>query len=58
VSSKFRILIATYPFGKTGKKPLELLEDSEWNIKKNPYGRRLLADEVGELIKNVDAVIA
>ncbi len=53
-----KILIATYPFGKTGKKPLELLEQSGMELVFNPHCRRLKAGEVGELIKNVEAVIA
>jgi len=53
-----RILIATFPFGKTGIKPLEILKSSKWDIIQNPFGRRLKANEVGELIKDIDAIIA
>lgn len=53
-----KILIATHPFGKTGKRPLELLEATGWEITRNPYGRRLKEAEVGELVGDVDAVIA
>ena len=55
---KSKILIATSPFGKTGLKPLKLLEDSGHEIIYNPYKRRLKAGEVERLIKDVDAVIA
>ncbi len=55
---KFRILIATYPFAKTGLKPLEILEQAGCEIIHNPFGRRLKEDEVGDLIKDVDIVIA
>ncbi len=53
-----KIFIATYPFGKAGREPLELLEATGWEIIKNPYGRRLKAGEVGELVEDIDAVIA
>jgi len=58
MSSAYRILIATSPFGKTGRKPLELLEATGWQLKHNPFGRRLRGGEVAELIQEVDAVIA
>jgi D-3-phosphoglycerate dehydrogenase len=58
MNNKYRILIATYPFAKTGRKPLEILEQIGCEIIHNPYGRRLKEDEVGELIKDVDIVIA
>jgi len=54
----FRILIATSPFGRTGRKPLDLLEETGWELVSNPYGRRLKRGEVGDLIRDVDAVIA
>jgi len=54
----FRILIATSPFGKTGRKPFDLLEATGWELAENPYGRRLKAGEVGEHLAGMDAVIA
>ena len=53
-----RILIATYPFGETGRKPLELLEATGWELVQNPCGRRLKAGEVEEFLKDVDGVVA
>jgi D-3-phosphoglycerate dehydrogenase len=58
MDTKYKILIATYPFGKSGMKPLELLKETGWEIIYNPYNRRLKPGEVEELIKDVDAVIA
>ncbi|MFQ5864012.1 MAG: phosphoglycerate dehydrogenase [bacterium] len=55
---KHRVLIATSPFGKTGRKPLDLLEATGWELIHNPYGRRLKVSEIPELIEDVDAVIA
>lgn len=56
--NKYRILIATSPFGRTGRKPLDLLEATGWELIHNPYDRRLKAIEIPELIQDTDAVIA
>lgn len=53
-----KVLIVTSPFGKTGRKPLDLLEQTGWELIHNPFGRRLKAGEVKELLKGMDAVIA
>jgi D-3-phosphoglycerate dehydrogenase len=53
-----KILIATYPFAETGKKPLELLEQTGWELKFNPFGRRLKVGDIEEIIEDVDAIIA
>lgn len=46
-----RVIITTYPFSHT-----HLL--GNYNVDTNPYGRRLKADEVHDVIKNYDMVIA
>ena len=53
-----KILTSTYPFGKTGRKPLDILEETGWEIIHNSYGRRLKANEVINIIQDVDAVVA
>ena len=53
-----RILVAASPFGVTGREPLELLEASGHELVWNPHGRRLRRGEVGQLLEDVDAVIA
>lgn len=53
-----RVLIATYPFGRSGRKPLELLEETGWELVHNPCGRRLKAGEVEEFLQDIDGVIA
>lgn len=55
---KLNILITTYPFGKSGSKPLDILEKSGHNVINNPLGRRVKASEVSELIKDFDVIIA
>ena len=55
---KYRILIATYPFGRAGREPLDLLEQTGWQLLFNPFDRRLAADDVERLVSDVDAVIA
>jgi len=56
--TKYRILIATHPFAKTGRKPLELLQQTGWELIFNPHGRRLKKSDIPDLIKDVDAIIA
>ena len=58
MKGNYKILIATYPFSKSGSKPIELLKETGWELIFNPYNRRLKGGEVEELIKDVDAVIA
>lgn len=53
-----RILIATSPFGETGRKPQDLLEATGWDLVRNPYGRRLKSGEVGKHLQGVHGVIA
>ncbi|MDP6631328.1 MAG: phosphoglycerate dehydrogenase [Kiritimatiellia bacterium] len=53
-----RILIATFPFGTTGNKPLELLHKTGWELVFNPHHRRLTAQDVSDLLPGIDAVIA
>lgn len=55
---KNKILLATYPFGKTGKRPLELLEQTGWELFANPHRRRLKPDDVTGLLSDVDGVVA
>ena len=58
MGSTKRILVSTYPFGASGSRPRDLLEASGHEIVYNPYGRRLKAQEVEELLREMDAVIA
>ncbi len=55
---RFRIFIATFPFGQSGHKPIDILEKTGWELIYNPLGRRLKESEIGNYIKDVDAVIA
>jgi len=55
---KYKILVATYPFAQTGKKPLELLQKTGWDIIFNPYERRLKVGDLEKIIEGVDAIIA
>ncbi len=52
------ILVVTHPFGRCGDKPIKLIEKTGWNIKYSLLGRRLRGNEVREMLKGMDAVIA
>ena len=56
--AKKRILLATWPFGATGRKPLELLEEKGWELVFNPHRRRLRPSDVTNLLVDIDAVVA
>lgn len=53
-----KILIATYPFGQCGKKPLDILHKSNCLITNNFLGRRLKENEVGPMLNDIHGVIA
>jgi D-3-phosphoglycerate dehydrogenase / 2-oxoglutarate reductase len=53
-----RIFISTIPFGEVETSPVKLLEKSGFEYKINPLGRKLKANEVAEIAKNYDALIA
>lgn len=53
-----KVLLATFPFGETGREPLSLLEATGWDLVRNPYGRRLKAGEVGQHLRDVEGVVA
>ena len=58
INKNKKIFIATYPFGQCGDKPIKLLEETGWEIKHNPLGRRLKENEVKNMIRYCDGVIA
>lgn len=53
-----KIAITTTSFGKHDLSLLELLEQERISYLLNPYGRKLREDEIIELIKGVDGIIA
>jgi D-3-phosphoglycerate dehydrogenase len=53
-----RVLIATYPFGQCGREPLDLLEQTGWQLLVPEVRRRLRASEVRERLRDVSAVVA
>ena len=53
-----RIFISTIPFGEIDTSPVKLLEKCGIDYKINPVGRKLKADEVSEIAKDYDALIA
>ena len=53
-----KILLSTFPFGKYDKSPLKLLEDTGWEVVRNPFKRRLKASDMVDLTSGVDGIIA
>ena len=53
-----RVLITTVPFGEVDRRPLVLLEAAGIDYVINPIGRRLRAEELADMIVDVDVLIA
>jgi len=53
-----KIFVATFPFGKSSKEPIELLEKTKWKIVYNSFGRRLKDNETEKIISEFDGIIA
>lgn len=52
------IQVTTYPFGTCNSHTCRVLEDTEFEVRYNPYGRRLKPDEVGELVQDAHGIVA
>ncbi len=52
------IQVTTHPFGECGSKPRQLLEETGWEVRYNPFGRRLKLHEARDLMRDVHGVIA
>ncbi|MCW7462959.1 phosphoglycerate dehydrogenase [Leptospira limi] len=55
---KKKIFISTYPFGNYDPEPLRLLNETGWEILTNTFKRKLKSEEVAEIAKDVDGIIA
>lgn len=53
-----KVLLSTFPFGKYDKSPMKLLEETGWDIIRNPFKRRLKPSDMSELTDGVDGIIA
>jgi D-3-phosphoglycerate dehydrogenase len=58
MSEKRKVLISTSSFGKTGDRPLAMLETAGFEYRLNPYGRKLNPEESADLMGDIDAIIA
>lgn len=53
-----RVLVTTVPFGEIDRTPLNLLEEAGIEYIINPIGRRLRPEELGDMIGDIDVLIA
>lgn len=53
-----KVAITTSSFGKYDRKPLDELERDEVEYALNPYGRKLVREEILELAKDAEGIIA
>jgi D-3-phosphoglycerate dehydrogenase / 2-oxoglutarate reductase len=54
----FKVLITTVPFGDKDSRPLDLLKSNNINYIINPIGRKLTEDELVDMVKDFDVIIA
>lgn len=53
-----KIFVSTYPFGTGESNARRLLDETGWDIVYNPFARKLSEEELLELGRNVDGLIA
>lgn len=56
--AKIIVQVMTHPFGASGDAPRRVLEERGWEIRYNPFDRRLKSKEVPDLVRDVHGVIA
>jgi D-3-phosphoglycerate dehydrogenase len=54
----YKILVTTVPFADRNRLPMELLQAAGIECSINPLGRRLKEEELGEMVGDVDVLIA
>jgi D-3-phosphoglycerate dehydrogenase len=52
------VQVMTHPFGASGEEPRHVLEQHGWEIRYNPYERRLKAHEVVDLVRDAHGLVA
>jgi D-3-phosphoglycerate dehydrogenase len=55
---KYIVQVTTHPFGLDNDEPRRVLERQGWEIRYNPWGRRIKPDEVAELVKDIHGLVA
>ena len=53
-----KVFVSTVPFAKTNRVPVELLENLGAELIVNPLNRKLLPNELADMISDVDVLIA
>lgn len=55
---KYKIAVGPSSFGQASKMAVDILRDAGCKILNNPYGRKLAEDEIIDLLKDADGLIA
>lgn len=53
-----KVFVSTHPFSSTSPKPRKLLEENKFQIKTNPYARKISSDELAQEIGDSEILIA
>ena len=55
---KYIVQVTTHPFGLGNDEPRRVLERQGWEVRYNPWGRRIKPDEVAGVVKDVHGLVA
>ena len=55
---KYIVQVTTHPFGLGNDEPRRVLERNNWEIRYNPWGRRIKPGEVADVVKDVHGLVA
>lgn len=58
IEKKNKILVSPTSFGKCGSQPLDLLEKNNYEVVLNPFGRKMIPDEIIKLGRDCVGIIA
>jgi D-3-phosphoglycerate dehydrogenase len=58
VDEKYIVQVTAHPFGDHNGEPRRVLERNGWEIRYNPYDRRIKPGEVADVVKDVHGLVA
>lgn len=53
-----KVLVTTFPFSENDPRPAQILAQSGAQVLVNPYGRKMTTEEVRQLARDVDVIVA
>lgn len=53
-----KVFVSTHPFSTISSLPLKLLEENDFEVKLNPFGHKISAEELAKVINDTEVLIA